>query len=148
MSIPSTLLSYTIFQIKETRKNGSVQLLSRVRLFATPWVTSRQASLSITNSQSLPKLMSIESVMPSSHLILCRPLLLPPLIFPSIRIHVYLRLSLFTVHLKLSKHCELAIPQCKILLVFKRKKKKWGFPGEIQGWDRESKDKCGTVLGA
>ena len=54
MSIPSTLLSYTIFQIKETRKNGSVQLLSHVRLFATPWATSRQASLSITNSQSLP----------------------------------------------------------------------------------------------
>ena len=91
--------------------------------------------------------LSIESVMPSSHLILCCPLPLPPLIFPSIRIHVYLRLSLLTVHLKLSKHCKLAIPQCKILLVFKRKKKKWGFPGEIQGWDRESKDKCGTFWG-
>ena len=56
---------------------SSVQLLSRVRLFATPWIAARQASLSITNSQSLLKLMSIESVMPSSHLILCRPLLLP-----------------------------------------------------------------------
>ena len=52
----------------------------------TPWTTARQASLSITNSQSLPKLMSIESVMPSNHLILCRPLLLPPSIFAGIRV--------------------------------------------------------------
>ena len=52
----------------------------------TPWTAARQASLSITNSWGLPKLMSIESVMPSSHLILCHPLLLPPLIFPSIRV--------------------------------------------------------------
>ena len=59
---------------------GSVQLLSRVRLFANPWTAGCQASLSITNSQSSPKLMSIESVMPSSHLILCHPLL-PPSIF-------------------------------------------------------------------
>ena len=63
---------------------SSVQLLSRVRLFATPWTTAHQASLSITNSWSLPKLLSIESVMPSSHLILCRPLLLLPSIFPSL----------------------------------------------------------------
>ena len=65
---------------------SSVQLLSHVRLFATPWTTACQASLSITNSWSLPKLMSIELVMPSNHLILCRPLLLPPSIFPSIRV--------------------------------------------------------------
>ena len=65
---------------------SSVQSLSRVQLFATPLTTARQASLSITNSQSLPKLMSIESVMPSNHLILCRPLLLLPSIFPSIRV--------------------------------------------------------------
>ena len=65
---------------------SSVQLLSRVWLFATPWIAARQASLSITNSQSSPKLMSIESVMPSSHLILCRPLLLLPPIPPSIRV--------------------------------------------------------------
>ena len=65
---------------------SSVQSLSHVRLFATPWITAHQASLSITNSQSLPKLMSIELVMPSSHLILCRPLLLLPSIFPSIRV--------------------------------------------------------------
>ena len=65
---------------------SSVQSLSRVQLFETPWIAARQASLSITNSQSLPKLMSIELVMPSSHLILCRPLLLLPLIPPSIRV--------------------------------------------------------------
>ena len=64
---------------------NSVQLLSRVWLFETPWAAARQASLSITNSQSLPKLMSIESVMPSNHLILCCPLLLPS-VFPSIRV--------------------------------------------------------------
>ena len=65
---------------------GSVQTLSRVRLFTTPRTTARQASLCITNSQSLRKLMSIESVMPSNHLILCCPLLFPPSIFPSIRV--------------------------------------------------------------
>ena len=65
---------------------SSVQLLSRFRLFATPWTTACQASLSITNSQSPPKPMSIESLMPSSHLILCHPLLLLPSIFPSIRV--------------------------------------------------------------
>ena len=65
---------------------SAAQSLSRVRLFATPWIAARQASLSITNSQSLLKLMSIESVMPSNHLILCRPLLLLPSIFPSIRV--------------------------------------------------------------
>ena len=67
-------------------RRASVQLFSRVRLFAAPWTAARQASLSITNSQSLPKLMSIESVIPSNHLILCRPLLLLPSIFPSIRV--------------------------------------------------------------
>ena len=65
---------------------SSVQLLSHVQLFATPWTTAHQASLSITNSQSSPKPMSIESVMPSNHLILCYPLLFMPLIFPSIRV--------------------------------------------------------------
>ena len=68
---------YTVF--------SSVQLLSRVQLFAAPWIAARQASLSITNSRSSLKLTSIESVMPSSHLILCCPLLLPP-ILPSIRV--------------------------------------------------------------
>ena len=64
----------------------SVQSLSHVRLFVTPWTAARQASLSLTNSWSLLRLMSIKSVMPFNHLILCRPLLLPPSIFPSIRI--------------------------------------------------------------
>ena len=65
---------------------NSVKSLSRVWLFVTPWAAAHQASLSITNSRSLLKLMSIESVMPSNHLILCCPLLLPLSIFPSIRI--------------------------------------------------------------
>ena len=65
---------------------SSVQSLSRVQLIATPWTAARQASLSITNSQSLLKLTSSESLMPSNHFILCRPLLLPPSIFPRISI--------------------------------------------------------------
>ena len=65
---------------------SSVQSLSHVQLFATPWTAARQASLSITNSWSLLKLMSIESVMPPNHLILYHPLLLLPAIFPSIRV--------------------------------------------------------------
>ena len=65
---------------------SSVQLLSRVQLFATPWIAARQASLSITNSRSSLRITSIRSVMPSSHLILCRPLLLLPPISPSIRV--------------------------------------------------------------
>ena len=65
---------------------SSVHSLSRVRLFATPWITALQAPLSITNSQSSLRLTSIKSVMPSNHLILCRPLLLLPSIFPSIRV--------------------------------------------------------------
>ena len=67
-------------------KHSSVQSLSHVRLFVIPWTAAHQASLSLTHSQSLLKLMSIESVMPSNHLILCCPLLLPPSIFPSIRV--------------------------------------------------------------
>ena len=65
---------------------SSVQWLSHVRLFATPWTAAHQASLSITNTQSLPKLMSTESVMPSNHFILCHTLLLLPSIFPNIRV--------------------------------------------------------------
>ena len=65
---------------------GSVQLLSHIRLFETPWSAACQASLSIINSWSLPKLMFIGSVTPSNHLILCCPLLLPPSIFPSISV--------------------------------------------------------------
>ena len=78
----SQLLSTAIFR----NSFNSVHSLNRVRLFATPWTAAHQGSLSITNSQSLFKLMSIETVMPSNHLILCRPLLFPPSIFPSIRV--------------------------------------------------------------
>ena len=67
-------------------QSSSVQLLSHVRIFTTPWIADCQASLSITNSQIPPKPMSIKLMMPSSHLILCRPLLLLPLIPPSIRV--------------------------------------------------------------
>ena len=72
--------------LKASVQFSSIQSLSCVQLFATPWIAARQASLSITNSRSSRKLTSIESVMPSSHLILCRPLLLLPKIPPSIRI--------------------------------------------------------------
>ena len=80
------LLDYYQEFFESQMKFSSLQLLSRVWLFATPWIAARQASLSITNSWSLLKLMSIESVMPSSHLILCRPLLLLPSIPSSIRV--------------------------------------------------------------
>ena len=72
-------------EAQKIRGLSSVQSLSRVRIFATPWIAALQASMSITNSQSSPKLMCVESVMLSKHLILCRPLLLPP-IPPSIRV--------------------------------------------------------------
>ena len=93
------LIQSTFIQKEEEPKDGrhdhkkcserpfsSVQSLSCVRIFVTPWTAAHQASLSITNSRSFLKLMSIESVMPSNHLILCRPLLLLPSIFPSIRV--------------------------------------------------------------
>ena len=74
------------FKCRKNFQFTSVQSLSCVRLFANPWTAARQASLFITNSQGLPKLMSIESAMPSKHLILCYPLLLLASIFPSIRV--------------------------------------------------------------
>ena len=77
---------WCLFPFPGSVQFSSVQSLSRVRLFATPWIAARQASLSITNSRSSPRLTSIESVMPSSHLILCCPLLLLPPIPPSIRV--------------------------------------------------------------
>ena len=88
-----------------TRKNvtGSVQSLSCVRLFVTPWTTACQASLSITNSWSLPRLMSIESVMPSNQLILCHPLLLPS-IFPSTRVFS----NKSTLHIRRPKYWSLS----------------------------------------
>ena len=78
----------------------AVQSLSHVQLFMTPWTVARQASLSITNSKSLLKLMFIESVMPSNHLILCHPLLLLPSIFPSIRVSS----SESVLHIRWSKY--------------------------------------------
>ena len=80
MSSDKKMYTYTISYF------SSVQSLSCVRLFVTPWIAARQASLSITNSWSSLRLTSIESVMPSSHLILCHPPLLLPSIFPSIRV--------------------------------------------------------------
>ena len=85
---PYLFAFYIVFQFYFVScwTSASVQLLSCVRLLMTPWITARQASLSITNSQSPPKPMSIELVMPSNHLILCCLLLLLPSIFPSIRV--------------------------------------------------------------
>ena len=85
------IFSYTDFVRNQNAQGfqfqfSSVQSLSCVWLFATPWIAARQASLSITNSWSSPRLTSIESVMPSSHLILCHPLLLLPSVPPSIRV--------------------------------------------------------------
>ena len=76
--------------VQDTFQFSSVQWLSHVRLFATPWITARQASLSITNSRNSLKLMSIESMMPSNHLILCHPLLLLPPMPPSIRVFKFI----------------------------------------------------------
>ena len=80
------MINITSYLIFTTKLFSSVQSLGRVQLFVTPRTAARQASLSITNSRSLLKLMSIELVMPANHLILSRPLLLPPSIFPSIRV--------------------------------------------------------------
>ena len=79
--------SWVIFVLNFHGDQWTVQLLSRVSLFVTPWIAECQASLSITNSWSLVKLMPIESVMPPNHLILCHPLLIPSTIFPSIRVY-------------------------------------------------------------
>ena len=86
MEIISSIHIYCLLCARLNTGFSSVQLFSLVRLFVTSWTAARQASLSITNSQSLSKLISIESVMPSNHLILCRPLLLLPSIFPGIRV--------------------------------------------------------------
>ena len=83
------LLAFMELTFQSWQTSTSLQfssVLSHVGLFPTQWIAARQASLSITNSRSLPKLTSIESVIPSNHLILCCPLLLPPSIFPSIRV--------------------------------------------------------------
>ena len=103
-------------QIKAVQAFSSVQSLSRVQLFVTPWTAARQASVFITNSQSLLKLMSIKSMMPSNHLVLCRPLLLLSSIFPSIRallnvIHLLIRHSFQAIQcLQISEHPNLGCP--------------------------------------
>ena len=95
----SHLLGLLYWQL-DSLQLSSVQLLSRVQLFVTPWIAAHQASLSITNSQSLPKSMSIELVMPSSHLILRHPLLLLPSVLPSIRVFS----SESTLHIRWPKY--------------------------------------------
>ena len=85
-SIPSRSICYKLQAFILFSVSVSVQSLSHVRLFVTPWIAARQASLSITNYRSLSKPMSIELVMPSNHPILCHPLLLLPSIFPRIRV--------------------------------------------------------------
>ena len=94
-------LSWSLLKSDINSVSQSVQSLNCVWLFATPWIAARQASLSITNSWSLPKPMSVELVMPSNHLILCCPLLLPPSIFSSIR--VFSNESAF--HIRWPKYC-------------------------------------------
>ena len=95
---------------KQTQKTmlSSVQSLSRVQLFATPWTAARQASLSITNTQSPPKPMSIESVMPPNHLILCRPPLLLPPIPPSITVFS----NESTLHMRWPKYWSFSFSIC------------------------------------
>ena len=90
-------------QLQDCSRAGSVrvQLLSHLRLLAIPWIPARQASLSITNSQNLLKFISIELVMPSNHLILCHLPLLPPSIFPSIRVFS----NESVLHIRWSKYC-------------------------------------------
>ena len=99
---------------------SSVQLLSRVRLFATPCTAALQASLSIINSRSLIKLMSIESVMPSNLIVLCRPLLLLPSIFPSIRVFS----NESALHIRLQKYWSFSFSinpsnECSGLIAFR-----------------------------
>ena len=89
-----------VYQRKNVIQFSSLQSLSRVQLFATSWITACQASLSITNYRSSPRLTSIKSVMPPSHLILCRPLLLLPPIPPSIRVFS----NESTLHMRLPKY--------------------------------------------
>ena len=104
--------------------NSSIQSLSRVRLFATPWIIAHQASLSIINYQSSLRLMSIESVIPSSHLILCRPLLLLPSIPPSIRVFS----NESTLHIRWPKYWSFSFS-----IIPSKDSQGWS-PSECTGW--------------
>ena len=116
-----------ILKEKYTSANqfSSVQSLSHVRLFATPWIAACQASLSITNSQNSPKLMCVELVMPSSHFILCRPLFLLPPIPPSIRVFS----SESTLHMRWPKYWEFPLQHQSFQWI----PRDW-FPSEWTGW--------------
>ena len=103
---------------------SSAQSLSRVQLFGTPWTAARQASLSITNSRSSLRLMSIEPVMPSSHLIFCRPLLLLPLIPPSISLRQWVN----------SSHEVAKVLEFSVLASFLPKKSQGWYPSKWTGW--------------
>ena len=100
-SLQQTLTELLLCAMDCSRVVVVVQLLNHVRLFVTPWTVACQASLSFTISQSLLKLMSIESVMPSNHLVLCRPLLLLPSMFPSIRVFS----NESVLHIRWPKYC-------------------------------------------
>ena len=113
--------TYQVIIIMQLKIYSSVELLSHVRLFTTPWIAACQASLSITNSRSSLKLMSIKSVMPSSHLILCHPLLLLPPIPPSIR--VFSNRTQFISHPEcwtLYKECALQKISCIYIILWKK----------------------------
>ena len=114
----------TSLMVKRYVQFSSVQSLSCVRLFATPWITARQASLSITNSQSSLRLISIESVMPSSHVILCRTLLLLPPIPPSIRVFS----NETTLHMRWPKYQSFSFS-----IIPSKKSQGWS-PSERTGW--------------
>ena len=119
-----TQMNFLANPIQSKTKFSSVQSLSHVLLFVTPWTTTRQASLSITNSRSLPKFMSTESVMPYNHLILCHWLLLLPLIFPNIRVFS----SESALHIRWPKYCSFSFnisPSNERNLTKKRKNNSW-----------------------
>jgi len=114
--VPQSKNVYTfLLSLKSFLQFSSIQLLSHVQLFATPWTAACQASLFITNSQSLLRLMSMESVMPSNHLILCRPLLLLPSIFPTIRVFS----NESVLHIRWPKYWEFQLQHQSFQWIFK-----------------------------
>ena len=109
-----------------TKVSSSVQSLSRVRVFETPWIAARQASLSITNSRSSLRLTSIESVMPSSHLILCCPLLLLPPIPPSIRVFS----NELTLHMRWPKYWSFSFS----IIIWQKLNSRWSSSEVTSRW--------------